>query len=137
MKYICPLCGKSYNDVQELSNCVTRDSKAIKEKENKVKETENQKAIYQKSLAIRRKEIEDEVAKLRNKISEYNTIGNKLIALDPKSDAHCTFSIAFTTNEAIEQFDKEINKQLEKAVNRFTNSSYGSELADIIDKIIF
>ena len=137
MKYICPLCGKSYNDVQELSDCVARDSKAIKDKESKIKETENLKAAYQKSLAIRRKEIEEEVAKLRNKISEYNTVGNKLIALDPSSDAHCTFSISFTTAEATKQFEKEASKQIEKSLNRIINPAYKSELDELIDRIIF
>lgn len=125
-EYICPLCGKKYWNVDSLAECTARDAKAIREKENKLEELKVQKETYNKALASRKKEIEDIVAKLQNKVNEYNTIGKKLVAIDPKTDAHCAFKISFTSDGL--DFDTDVIKeaidshslfQLNKLINDF------------------
>ena len=131
-KYICPLCGKVHYDVDSLSACTARDAKAIREKEAKLKEKKSQTAVLQKSLSDKKKEIDALVVQLQNKVSEYNTIGRKLIAIDPKSDAHCCFSISFNSDDY-----SEINNAVKNAVKDIYNKISYSDLDDLIDKIIF
>lgn len=127
-KYICPLCGSSYSKVEELSACVARDAKAIKDKEARLKETETKTLALRKSIAKAKQEIEADVIRLRTKISNYNTMGRQLAALDPKSDVHCALSVSYSEKDS--QVDR--NEILSFIKDKWDDST---ELNDLIDNI--
>lgn len=60
MKYICPICGRSYNDAMQMAECVNKC--AVRESEN------------QKSLTNLEKQIKDKYTELRDLVNEYNKL---------------------------------------------------------------
>ena len=118
-KYICPLCGKVYYNVDSLAECTARDAKAIRSKENKLREEKERKESLQKSLQNVKSDIDILVGQLRNKVNDYNTIGRKLISIDPKTDAHCSFNITFSSNDRITSSKNTGDLTLDELIDKF------------------
>lgn len=131
-KYICPLCGATYYNVNDLANCTSKDAKAINEKENKIKEETKRKEKLRADLLVKKKEIESLTLQLQAKINSYNTIGRELASIDPKAAAHCTFSISYSEKDST--FDKrDIIKEACKINPSEWDKSFET-LSDLIDK---
>ena len=126
-KYICPLCGANHYNVEDLSACVARDAKAIKEKEAKLKEAETKTAALRKSISSTKKDIENLAIQLQAKVNSYNTMGRQLAALDPKSNVHCDFSISYSEKDS--QVDK---REIKSYTKRWDDTA---NLSSLIDEI--
>lgn len=65
-KYVCPICGKSYENANDLAKCVSTDAVNIEKKE---------KAVTDAKLKTMRNEIETLYNTLKAKIKAYNELG--------------------------------------------------------------
>lgn len=72
-KYICPICGKIWYNVNDLADCVAADAKA----ENNKQFIEKQRIEDKDKLAALRKEVDTAYATLKNKVTAYNTAAQK------------------------------------------------------------
>ena len=98
-KYVCPICGKSYDDVNELSNCVAKCAKektAASEQLNKLHLETYEK--HKKDLNIQKDKVSEAYNTLLAEIEKYNDIANKIKKINSKFNAHCSSSLSFDSN---------------------------------------
>lgn len=99
-KYVCPICGKSYDDVNELSNCVAKCAKEKTAKEAAASEQLNKLRMeacekHKKDLNIQKDKVSEAYNTLLTEIEKYNDIANKISKIDRTFSSKCEASLNF------------------------------------------
>lgn len=97
-KYICPICGTAYENVNDVAKCVEKCAKMVNAAKEFEKTRINEMAELQKDLAIKKTNVDKAYNNLKAEIEKYNDVANKIKKIDNKFDAHCSTSISFNSN---------------------------------------
>lgn len=75
-KYVCPVCGKIWYNIQDLADCTAKDAKAEAEATAEKKRIEALKQSKMDALAAAKKDVDVSYAALKRKIDAYNYLAN-------------------------------------------------------------
>ena len=75
-KYVCPVCGKIWYNIQDLADCTAKDAKAEAEATAEKKRVEALKQSKMDALAAAKKDVDVSYAALKRKIDAYNYLAN-------------------------------------------------------------
>lgn len=75
-KYVCPVCGKIWYNIQDLADCTAKDAKAEAEATAEKKRIEALKQSKMDALAASKKDVDVSYAALKRKIDAYNYLAN-------------------------------------------------------------
>lgn len=98
--YVCPICGKTYDDVNELSNCVAKCAKEKTAEKAAASEQLNKLRMeaYEKNkmdLNIQKEKVNKAYNMLLAEIEKYNNIANKISKIDATFSSKCEASLNF------------------------------------------
>ena len=97
-KYICPICGTTYENVNDVVKCVEKCAKMVNAAKEFEKARVNEMAELQKDLAIKKANVDKAYNNLKAEIEKYNDIANKIKKINSKFNAHCSSSLSFDSN---------------------------------------
>lgn len=75
-KYVCPVCGKIWYNIQDLADCTAKDAKAEAEATAEKQRLEALKQSKMDALAAAKKDVDVSYAALKRKIDAYNYLVN-------------------------------------------------------------
>lgn len=123
-KYVCPVCGKIWYNIQDLADCTAKDAKAEAEATAEKKRIEALKQSKMDALAAAKKDVDVSYAALKRKIDAYNYLANDFNKTF--SNKAVTYSVTLTG-----EYDSRKDPSAAKPIASFLSESDKKKLESI------